>query len=244
VEFHALVDYTVIPGTVAFLKRKLADNGYEKEIWAGDATSGPGVGTMAAMMDQESYEGDNGNINLILKNPEHADYPKVRKWFRREQASLAIKKYVISLSVGLTKVFMCCLEDWVGSPWPYHGLTDDDGTPRPVYHAIQFLTNRVDGFESFAAVEGEKGIYAFQLGFPERQFYVIWYETNENELDLVTAENPTTTMLLPVNAAQVRVIGLDAVCDNPHAQGEIRATANGAISLDLDRYPMFVEVPK
>jgi hypothetical protein len=257
VEFHALTDYTAIPGTVKFIRRQLAQSAYpSKELWAGDATSAPELGTMAAMAGQESREGEKGRLNLILKDPKNPEFGQVNAWFRREQASLTVKKIVMSIDSSLTRVFMCCLEDWVGSPWPYHGMVDPDGTPRPAYRAMQFLTNKLDGYTEEKRLETEDGVCAFRFRFPNRDFYVAWYETNEDELDLPTAENPAHALALrigetrsgaqgapkPEQVPAIRAFSLDAVCQDPKTDGEPRTLDHSAITVEINRYPVFLEL--
>lgn len=243
VEFHALVDYTAIPGTAAYLRRKLAELGYEKEIWAGDASSAPEVGTLASLFGgPENYEGPRGRICRILATPDDPEHAEIKAWYQREQASLTVKKYIVAIEARLAKIFMASLEDWVGSPWPNHGLTNRDGTPRPVYRAIQFLTRTVDGFEDEKRLELGEGIYAFQFVVGGNAVYVLWYELDQNQLDLPSSGDPAITVSLPVNASQARVIDFDMMCKNSNVIGELRSAGNGAISLKLDRYPAFVKV--
>jgi hypothetical protein len=257
VEFHALTDYTAIPGTVKFIRRQLEQSGFpSKELWAGDATSAPELGTMAAMAGQESREGEKGRLNFILKDPKNPDFPQVNAWFRREQASLTVKKIVMAIDSSLTRVFMCCLEDWVGSPWPYHGMVDPDGTPRPAYRAIQFLTNKLEGFTDEKRLETEDGVSAFRFRFPKRDVYIAWYETNQDELDLPTAENPTHAMALRLRetgatvleagkgegSPAVHVFSLDVVCEDPRSEGQTQPVENSTVTLQLNRYPVFVDI--
>jgi hypothetical protein len=241
VEFHALKDYTVIPGTAAYLRRKLADLGYTKEIWAGDATSAPEIGTLAALSGSEVYEGPSGRINRILKDPTHPEYSSVNKWYRREQAALTIKKYVISIESDLKRVFMCSLEDWPWSPLPHHGLADSDGTPRPVFRAIQFLTRKLAEFDEQSRLELGEDVYAFRFDSQGDLFFVLWYETNEEELDLPVENEPTTKVSIPIESGSARVYPFDLVCSEPEAEGKKVSATNGRLILELNRMPVFVQ---
>lgn len=247
IEWHALGDYTEVPGTTAFIRRKLADLGFNKEIWVGDANSAPEVGTLAAWFSKETYEGESGNINQILKTPTHKKYAEVRKWYRREQASHTVKMLTVAIDSGCKRTFVGMLEDWWWAPQPHHGLTENDGTPRPVFRAIQFMTGNLDDWQKEGRIQGEKGLYAFKFQFPDRDVYVVWYELNENSLDLPEAEYPSLKYAMKVDNAKTQsaqILTLDDVCADPKATGKQQTIEEGTIRLDLDRYPIFVVTAK
>jgi hypothetical protein len=109
------------------------------------------------------------------------------------------------------------------------------------------MTGNLDGWQKEGRIQGEKGLYAFKFQFADKDIYVIWYELNENSLDLPDAEYATLKCALKIDntkAHSAQILTLDDICENPKATGNQQAIEDGSIRLDLDRYPVFVVAAK
>lgn len=75
------------------------------------------------------------------------------RWYRAEQARLAVKVFVTRFSAGFERVFLGMPDDWddkllarLATANPYLGLADTDGVPWPAWHATRLAVEKLDGF--------------------------------------------------------------------------------------------------
>ncbi|MBI4569994.1 MAG: hypothetical protein HY719_16495 [Planctomycetes bacterium] len=188
VEFHALGDYTEIPGTVAWFRARFKDMGAgDKEVWVGDATSALEVGNAlpgegeGGPYDRSAIPGPmRQKVKAAIKDKNQPDHAAVTEWFRREQVGLTVKKFVVAAAARSERVFMCALEDWDDpfglSMWPYHGLADQYHAPRPAYNAMAALIAKVgDGRECARVTDGlPQDIWLHRYEVKGKPLFVAW----------------------------------------------------------------------
>ena len=169
IEFHALEGCDVIPGTVAFLRRKTANRG-PVPIWAGDVTSEP-----YWPRDRKKY------YRKYIRKKRSKQHKTVYPYFLAEQARTLVRKTVVSLAAGCKKVMMGSLEDYGRfSMWPYNGLVDDDRTPRPAFYSYRMCVDKLEGFQRCERISLEApDLHAYRFHLPTRSVTVLWSERGE-----------------------------------------------------------------
>ncbi len=183
IEFHYNYDYKGGHGIVNWLREQMAENGYNKPIWVGDAAAGPMVDSVTRTPEEADELYDK------LSNPKNPEHEETVIWFEREQALALVKKLVIAMELDLEGVIISNLTDWPGYPggrsWEFQGLRRLDGSARP---AFTTYVNTVSSIGAMTEVErlstSSESVYAFQLTNNERTIYVLWCAAEPKYWDL------------------------------------------------------------
>ncbi len=263
VEGHWLTDYKAIYGGLGWIRAEMARRGYEKPVWAGDATSALNLMVAPAFFEQRPFpQADllrlRGLVGVggILNDPKHADHPAVMRWFRAEQASLTVKKLVVGMALGLEGVNLCCLQDWPAwSGFPYQGLTDERQQPRPALYSYRLVVQKLSGFDAVESLApgarevshstgGEtalgRHIVAYRFGVAGRPIVVLWRDDGRSYLPEQAEPSSAVDLPWPAGAALVtHIITADGQTEPASAQ---LSSSNGQLRLTVDSRPVFVEV--
>jgi hypothetical protein len=117
-------------------------------------------------------------------------------WFRLEQARGLVKKTVLAMAEGMAGINIGTLKDedlfaivpWFTGTVAFQGLIETKGNPprpgepRPAYHALALLAQRIASFTSIKQLELGRGVYAYQFTVRGRQAYILWYDDGKRYL--------------------------------------------------------------
>ncbi len=151
-----------------------------------------------------------------------------------EQSEHAIKTFTRGLAAGLRHAVWWTFQDFSDSApppsntWKY-GLIDQNATPKPAYAAYQTMTNQLNGapFVQDLQVQGGEG-YVFSKGGDVKA--VVW-----------SATDAPTSMAFAARTLQLTDMygKVKAIVDGAPEDGD---SAEGRISLQVGRLPMYVQV--
>ncbi len=161
IEFHALSDYTGLYAETTWLAGLLDHYGLpETPIWAGDATSAPNLtGDPQALKVHPLYPEHGEELFRILDTPGDPQHAEVEVWYRKEQAELAVKKFVVAAELGMGAIMMGLEQDWAWARNPafgqrdfaYQGLVEpvqpfQVPDSRPAARSLRMLTDRLTNY--------------------------------------------------------------------------------------------------
>lgn len=170
IEFHYNRDYDGIYETVRWIRQYS-----HKPIWAGDAASAP---WLFDGIFQKPYELPDRIFEKVMARQE-----PFLSWYRKEQAALTVKKYVVACEAGLKRVIMESTRPWkttgrsplaVDYMWDLQAMADEDLRPWPVFHTIKLLVEKIDGFESVRRMEAAGGVFLFEFETARGPVYIAW----------------------------------------------------------------------
>lgn len=233
IELHYNRSYKTISHETAWIKRKLAEHGAEKIIWAGDAISTRWLFPKEGG-DPKPYDDDTifSDLTQGRENSEAA------LWFRAEQSRVSVKRMVAGAAAGLERVILLLTQDWPAPKgkvmdfyknWMVAGLIDRKKRPRPVYYAVQQATRLLDGFKSSERVSTDQnGVRLFRFEFDGRPpVFVVWADDHEGQILLE----------LPYGKATVETI---VTAKGEKAQGQNYSTSGGKLNIDVYETPQFI----
>ncbi|MDP3790670.1 MAG: hypothetical protein Q8R38_01315 [Candidatus Omnitrophota bacterium] len=98
-------------------------------------------------------------------------------------ASCLIKRYVIGLDGGISKIFYSSLRPTLGWSNNYTRLSliDMDGNKKPAYYTYKLMAEKLSGFTRINKVKD--GIYKFSFE-DKKPVFVLWSETGDGVVDL------------------------------------------------------------
>jgi len=199
VEFHSLSDWTEISGMARFLRQTMHGYGYEKPVWVGDVnyTASPLTfwGVPVPPYTERQKPAIEETLNA-LANPRHNRHREVEEWFRAEQARGLVKKAVLAMAEGCAGINIGNMKDEplfsfapeIAGTAAFHGLVDTKGvpprpgTPRPAYHALMLVAQKIANFSSVQRVDAGEGVYAYRFLVEERPVYVAWHDDGRRYL--------------------------------------------------------------
>ncbi len=247
VEAHWLTDYKAIFGGVAWMRGEMTRHGYQKPVWAGDATSALNLVVAPAFFPDRPFKAQEllrlrgvAGVGGILNNPKDPAYAATERWFRAEQASLTVKKLVTGMALGLAGINLCCLQDWPPvTGFPYQGLTDEKQQPRPVLYSYRLTTRKLAGFSAVEPLAWGKEIVGYRFAVAGRPVIVLWHDDGQHYLP--GAAGLSAQVELPFTATQARLTRIITEPGQTEPQVEALAVTAGRLRLTVDRRPVFVE---
>ncbi|MFH0884459.1 MAG: hypothetical protein V1861_02005 [Candidatus Micrarchaeota archaeon] len=243
VEIHELNDYGYrgLGDTVKWIDSEIAKRGGgKKEIWIGDATAAPIFIHGGPLMKYEYNQALMLHYLDVLGKPSDNEFPQINAWYRREQAREAARKYVASMGAGISRVMMCCLEDWpVLSQFPYQGFSGNDLKPRPIFYAYAQLTDNLEGYTDAQKLDsGDKDVYLYRIGMNRSYVLVAWLDDHTGQMADDTL--PSRRVSLPVNGTKATVEWLIDEINVTNPKTESYDAVDGEITIDLTETPIFV----
>lgn len=186
VEFHSLSDWSEISGMARFLRQTMREYGYEKPVWAGDAnyTASPLMfwGTPVPPYTEKQKPAIQATLKALAQ-PGHPRHQEATAWFPAEQARGLVKKVVLAMAEGLAGINIGNLKDerpftmvpTITGTVAFQGLIDASGsipakpaTPRPAYHALSLLVQKLGGFSQVEPLTVDQGVYAYRFTVGQR----------------------------------------------------------------------------
>ncbi|MGC8976993.1 MAG: hypothetical protein ACP5OB_05155 [Candidatus Ratteibacteria bacterium] len=254
VEFHSLSDWSEIIGMSRFLKRTMREYGYEKPIWVGDVnyTASPLVfwGQPVPPYTEKQLPAIKTTLHALadIKHPRHKE---VELWFRAEQSKGLVKKVVLAMEEGLSGINIGNMKDEkIFAVFPeitgtvaFHGLVDTigvparPGKPRPAYHALSLISQKLMNFSEVKELNIGKGIYAYEFIVYGKPVYVLWYDDGNRYLpgDI----EPSIKIEIPL--PQQRYVLTETPVNEDILNIRTVFPDNGILKLKLGTTPIFLE---
>jgi hypothetical protein len=233
IELHYNRNYKTIPHEVAWIKRKLAEHGAEKIIWAGDAISTRWLFPKEGE-DRKPYDDD----TIFSDLTQGREDSEAGRWFRAEQSRVSVKRIVGGAAAGLERVILLLTQDWPAPKgklmdyyknWMVAGLIDERKNPRPVYYAVQRTITLMNDFTSVEPVANAgDGVRLFQFEFADRPpLFVAWSDDSKNNVEI----------RLPYDSATVETI---ITAEGEKVQSRQYKVDDDKLRIDLDENPRFI----
>lgn len=233
VEFHYLNDYRGVYGQVEFIRNEMRRNGYEKPIWAGDATAAPFIVSSPFSFNPYMPAEKGLEVFELLKDKKHPKHLETLRWYFAEQAKNLVKKFVVGMEVGLEGIMMGNTVDWLSYQLPnfvYQGLIDERKNPRPAYHSYKLLIDKLHGFNTIERLFHTDNIYAYRFsGNKKKPVYVLWAEGKEAYVDIELEAKEAALIRIPTNLDQMS------------PQREVLTVHEGKVRVRVDSTPLFIE---
>lgn len=186
-----------------------------------------------------------------LARPAHPRHAETMAWFRAEQARGLVKKAVLAMAEGLAGINIGNLKDeapfgvlpQITGTVAFQGLIETwgaparAGAPRPAYHALALVAEKLGPFSEVAPVEGGRGLYAYRFTVRRRPVFVLWYD--EDARYLPGDREPVVRVTVPLSPGTYRLT------ETPTGPGPIAvrevAVAQGEWTTELGGTPIFLE---
>ncbi|MGQ9698166.1 MAG: hypothetical protein ACUVRO_09260 [Armatimonadota bacterium] len=254
VEFHSLSDWTEISGMGRFLRQTMRQHRYEKPIWVGDVnyTAPPllfwGIPVPPYTDTQKPAIEATLQALASARHPRHAE---AESWLRAEQSRGLVKKAVLAMAEGLAGINIGNLKDEglfsvvprVTGTAAFQGLIETKGVPpkpgepRPAYHALTLLVQKLGGFSAVKSLEVGRGVYAYEFAVRSRPVYVLWYDVGRRYLP--GDKEPVARVKVPLPVGRYRLT------ETPTARGPIPvrtvSVKEGGWYAELGCTPIFLE---
>ena len=192
VALHSLSDYSGLAVQADWIAT-LA--GTSTPVWVTAATSGPAlVGDPPSLQVNPLFPEQGEALWAALQDAGDSRHEVVELWYRREQARLAVKKWVYAAWSGIDVLVVGLEQDRPAVENPslgqrdlaFQGLLDSaDGVtapePRPVIHALSQVQAQLSGYTAVERVNGlGDGIEAFRFTVAGLPVYVLWFDDRDS----------------------------------------------------------------
>jgi len=141
-----------------------------------------------------------------------------------KHAEEVIKRYMLSLSSGIDKVFWSSL--WPTRGWSKNylrlSLVARDGREKPAFFAYKKLKSAIDGYDELKRLDLGGDVYAFRIKKGGKNIYVLWSEDGQD-------------VELPVKAARIKIT------DTLSLKEKLHTVADGVMKIKLRAIPVIVE---
>jgi len=261
VDFHSLADYSEIPPTVAWLRAEMAQRGYDKPIWIGDAFSmsplmGFGLETCETGQGRartfypatEETRCQAAELIQAYREKNHPKHGEAVAWVRAEAARGLVKKVVVAAGEGLAGINIGNMDDWnlpLTGLAAYQGMADvflamGSRKPRPAYHSLGMLVQSIRGFSAIERLAGlPEGVWAYRFTVRDHPVLVAWYDPGG--IPWLGEPEPSLDVALPWAQASAQVTPIVTQEGQSSPQGQAALAEGGHLGLRLGRTPVFVE---
>ncbi len=254
VEFHSLSDWSEISGMARFLRQTMQQRGYEKPIWVGDVNYTASPMMFWGMPVPPYTENQKSAIEATLKalaQPRHPRHAEALAWLRAEQARGLVKKVVLAMAEGLAGINIGNLKDeplfgvvpTITGTVAFQGLMDTTGVPakpgapRPAYHALALLVQKLADFSKVEPLELGRGIHAYRFTVLHRPVYVLWYDDGRRYLPGDTEPTVQVGLRLPAP----RYLLTETPVTGNDLPTRTVSPAQGILKIGLGSTPVFLE---
>jgi hypothetical protein len=254
VEFHSLSDWSEISGMARFLRQTMQDYGYQKPIWVGDVnyTASPLMfwGIPVPPYTEKQKPAIQSTLDALAR-PWHPRHTEAMAWLRAEQSRGLVKKTVLAMAEGLAGINLGNTADWglfgivprITGTVGFQGLIETKGIPpkpgepRPAYHALRLVVEKLDGFSRVKTLNLPRGIHAYQFTVNSRSVYVVWYDDGQRYLP--GQDEPRTRLRTPLPPGPYQVTETP-IRSGPTPTRQIAVGPSGW-ECELGITPIFVE---
>ncbi|MFQ5427442.1 MAG: beta-galactosidase [Thermodesulfobacteriota bacterium] len=141
-----------------------------------------------------------------------------------KHAEEVVKRYMLSLSSGIDKMFWSSLWSTIGWGENYLrlSLVDRNGRKKPAFFTYKKLRSAIDGYDEFKRFELGGDVYAFRIKKDEKNIYVLWSEDGQE-------------VELPVKAARIKSM------DSVSLKEKLYTVGDGVVKIKLSGIPVIVE---
>ena len=245
---HSLADYSGLDTLGRWLATLAAT---PKPVWITGATSAPALtADPRSLTVRPLFPAQGEALWDSLKQPADPQHEAVERWYRAEQARLALKKWVYAAWSGFDVVVMGMEQDRPVYENPdlgvrdlaFQGLLDPAGgpeppAPRPAVPALALAQAQLAGYTAIERLEGlGAGVEAFRFTVEDLPVYVLWYDDGVAQ---GPGDAPAQTMVhLPVHAPELTALTA------PTERGETGPTittltpSNGVLTFTLTETPV------
>jgi hypothetical protein len=254
VEFHSLSDWSEISGMARFLRQTMRHYGYEKPIWVGDVnyTASPLMfwGIPVPPYTEKQKPAIQTTLQALAR-PAHPRHAEAMGWLRAEQSRGLVKKAVLAMAEGmagintgnLTDLGLFAIFPQTTGTAAFQGLIQTKGVPpkpgepRPAYHALTLVVQKLGEFSAVEPLAAGRGVYAYHFTVRGRPVYALWYDDGRRYLP--GDKEPVAQVKVPLPAAQYRLT------ETPTARGPIHvrtvSVPQGGWHAELGCTPIFLE---
>lgn len=235
VEFHSLSDWSEISGMARFLRQTMQQHGYEKPIWVGDVnyTASPMMFWGAPVPPYTEAQKSAIQATLTaLAQPRHPQHAEAIAWLRAEQAKGLVKKVVLAMAEGLAGINIGNMKDeglfgmvpTITGTAAFQGLVDTTGipakpaAPRPAYHALCLVVQKLGDFSDVKPLDLGRGVYAYKFMVRDRAVYVLWYDDGRRYLP--GDPEPNAVVKLPLVRGQYLLVETPVSLSNASPGGD------------------------
>jgi hypothetical protein len=162
--------------------------------------------------------------------------------YNRFVAKDIVKRYSTLFFRGAEKVFWFEFSDKKDAIWTipmepvnflqFQGLTQNDLTPKPVYHTYKLLIGKIKDKEGVRRIIIEPSVWVYKFGKNDGAVYIMWYD---NPLSVSKGVN----IPLPWESVLITHVITELGVTEPST--EIKSTQDGFLNITLDDRPVFVE---
>jgi hypothetical protein len=195
IEFHYNLNYIGGYGQMNWIKNKMAEYGYSKPIWAGDALiatpaeAPPSLYKPFPKLGSRLFDALNSAASPYNK--------RVWGWYLADQSANLTKKIIVAFDTGMEGVMAANQSDWpqwASIPgqrcWVYGGFygQDDPKFPvpgslkgkRPVFYNYRLIIDkigpRIKNIERLN-IAADSNLFVYRITKPDNRYlYVAWYE--------------------------------------------------------------------
>jgi len=254
VEFHSLSDWSEISGMGRFLRQTMREYGYEKPIWVGDVnyTASPLMfwDIPVPPYTQQQKPAIEATLQALAR-PQHPQHAQAMRWLRAEQSKGLVKKAVLAMAEGLAGINIGNLADWglfgilpqITGTVAFQGLVETQGVPpkpgepRPAYHALALLVQKLGEFSAVRSLAVDRGVYAYEFTVRGQPVYVLWYDDGRRYLP--GDKEPVAPVQVPLPAGRYRLT------ETPTGRGPMPvrtvSVPEGGWRMELSSTPIFLE---
>ena len=254
VEFHSLSDWSEISGMAWLLRQTMRQHGYEKPIWVGDVNYTASPLMFWGMPVPPYTDKQKPAIQTTLQalaRPWHPRHAEATAWLRPEQSRGLVKKAVLAMAEGMAGINLGNLTDLglfavlpqITGTGAFQGLIETRGVPpkpgepRPAYHALSLLVQKLGEFSAVQPLAASQGIYAYRFTVRGQPVYVLWYDDGRRYLP--GDQEPVARVTVPLPAGRYRLT------ETPTARGPMPvrtvSVSKGGWNAELGCTPVFLE---
>lgn len=163
--------------------------------------------------------------------------------YNRFMARDIVKRFATCFHHGVEKVFWFKLSDEKDAVWnvpmepndytQFRGLTDNQFTPKPVYHTYVLLIEKLKGKDRVVKKNLGPKLYVYKFGRAEDAVYVLWYDDPLGE---------SLEASIPVDWGTVLITHVISELGESEPATEVATTLDGYLQIVLDNAPVFVEL--
>jgi len=180
-----------------------------------------------------------------LKSPKHPQFSEVNAWYRGLQAAHVVKLCLVALDAGAKKLMMGWAVD-LQTPLAVSAMATDGlysatfNKLWPAAYTYDLLIRKLDGLKEVRRLPMPEGVYVYECRVQgDRRVLVAFYDDHRGQ----NHDEPLgkTKATIPVPGPRTQVSSVIAGIDQTAPEVRRFATPDGALSLTLTEFPVFLE---
>jgi hypothetical protein len=170
-----------------------------------------------------------------------------------DQANDLVRKYVLSLALGVSKIFWTTTYEfnWLNDPENffskvgliYNGIGLDDfgsGVKKLSYYTYKKMVEILEGsdWNDIQTIQESEGIYIYKFIKDNRPIWVVWNDNQEEKTITISGINSRQAKI--IEAVPEYEFGYQVVDYNTAFNTEIIRVQNNSVSIILNNNPLFI----